>query len=41
MMLTVLRHPPWTVSEEKTPQRGLFRKVTDNHTTCSQETGWA
>ena len=33
MMLTVMGHPPWTVSEEKTPQRGLIRKVTDNHTT--------
>ena len=32
-MLTVLGCPPWTVSEEKTPQSGLIRKGTDNHTT--------
>ena len=40
-MLTVFGHPPWAASEEKTPQSGLIRKVTDNHTTWSQETGWA
>ena len=33
MILTVLGCPPWTVSEEKTPQIGLLRKGTDNHTT--------
>ena len=33
MMLTVLGCLPWTVSKEKTPQSGLIRKGTDNHTT--------
>ena len=40
-MLTVLGCPPWTVSEEKTPQIGLLRKGTENHTTSSPETGWS
>ena len=31
-MLTVFGHTPWAASEEKTPQSGLIRKVTDNHT---------
>ena len=40
-MLTVLECPPWTVSEEKTPQIGLLIKGTENHTTSSPETGWS
>ena len=32
-MLTVFGHPPCAASEEKTPQSGVIRKVTDNDTT--------
>ena len=30
-MLTLLGCPPWTVSDEKTPQSSLIRKETDTH----------